>query len=280
MHVRLGSRSPNDFITKLNSKNGEIQRAYQRQLAAATRTVKAKVMLGDSTITEQTTFDPMLVADFYRAVVKRLDGWTIQDVSTTNNDDLRRIFTKFEVMEGNYILAGHMSIQFHVLLYYKPDYRVVERQKELAALIDKTKDSQKSVSDMGEDLVEGRLREAGYADLGHQDLFEILYKDDKLREKIHGEIEEGTDVDFREMSKKKAGLFDELDSFLLETYQTTNVPIDDTRLVSGEEGILCTFDLEFVKNRTKEGVFDPKKIPQGVQDGIGHRLDEFLRCVQ
>ena len=61
------------------------------------------------------------------------------------------------------------------------------------------------------------------------------------------------------------GLFNELDSFLIETYQTTNVLIDDTRLVSGEEGILCTFDLEFIKDKTKEGLFDPKKFLDNVK---------------
>ena len=44
-----------------------------------------------------------------------------------------------------------------------------------------------------------------------------------------------------------------LDNLLVETYQTTPVLIDDTRLVTGEEGCLCTFDLEFVKNKAKEG---------------------------
>ena len=66
-----------------------------------TKSVKTKVMLGDSTITEQSTFDPALIQGFYQKIVKKLDDWTIQDVSITNNEDLRRIFTKFEIQEGN-----------------------------------------------------------------------------------------------------------------------------------------------------------------------------------
>ena len=44
-----------------------------------------------------------------------------------------------------------MSIQFHVLLYYKPDYRVIECQKELSEIIEETKDSaETNVADMSE----------------------------------------------------------------------------------------------------------------------------------
>ena len=33
-------------------------------------------------------------------------------------------------------------------------------------------------------------------------------------------------------------------------------------LVNGEEGCLCLFDLEFVKQNTKEGLFDPRKMSE------------------
>lgn len=274
--MRLGTPTSNEYMKKVNSKIEEIQKSYQETLNILTKTVDTKVMLGDSTITQQSTFDPNMVKDYYQKIVKKLEGWTIQDITITNNEDLRRIFSKFEIREGNYLLSGHMSIQFHVLLYYKPDYRVIECQKELAEIIEQTKDSETSVADMSEEFVINKLKEIGYKDLDHQNLFEVFYENDELREKIYKEIEDSTDTDFQKLSKKKMELFNELDSFLIETYQTTNVLIDDTRLVSGEEGILCTFDLEFIKDKTKEGLFDPKKMSSEVQEKIYRRLGEFL----
>ena len=274
--MRLGTPTSNEYMKKVNSKIEEIQKSYQETLNILTKTVDTKVMLGDSTITQQSTFDPNMVKDYYQKIVKKLEGWTIQDITITNNEDLRRIFSKFEIREGNYLLSGHMSIQFHVLLYYKPDYRVIECQKELAEIIEQTKDSETNVADMSEEFVINKLKEIGYKDLDHQNLFEVFYENDELREKIYKEIEDSTDTDFQKLSKKKMELFNELDSFLIETYQTTNVLIDDTRLVSGEEGILCTFDLEFIKDKTKEGLFDPKKMSSEVQEKIYRRLEEFL----
>ena len=77
--------------------------------------------------------------DFFQKITQKLENWSVQDVSISNNEDIRRIFTKFEIMEGNYLISGHLSVQFHVLLYYKPDQRVIETQKELSEIVDLTK---------------------------------------------------------------------------------------------------------------------------------------------
>jgi len=257
--VRLGNRSSNDFILTLNSKNDRIQEKYQTEMKEHTKTVPVKVMLGDNTITEQTSFDPEIVRKFYEKITKSLPDWTIQQISITNNEDLRRIFTKFEIRIGNYLLSGHMSLQYHVLLYYKPEYRVIECQKELSEIIDKTKGDEQHVAEIGDQLILEKLKESGYKDVDEQKLFEIFFENDELREKIYDEIEQNTDVNLQELSKRKIDLFKELDSYLIETYQTSSVLIDDNRLVTGEEGCLCPFDLEFIKNQNKEGLFEPKK---------------------
>ena len=67
---------------------------------------------------------------------------------------------------------------------------------------------------------------------------------------------------------------------LLETYQTTSVLIDDAKLVTGEEGCLCLFDLEFIKNNNREGLFDPRKIPNSVKENIVKRLDEIEQIIK
>jgi len=278
--VRLGTRSPNEFIQNLNSKNEFIQQIFQKKIQDITKTVEIKVMLGDATITTQKTFDPDLIRNYYENFIKNLKDWTIQGVSISNNEDLRRIFTKFEIKEGNYLISGHLSLQYHVLLFYKPEQKVIESQKELAKILDLTKNKTQEISDDNDQLVLEKLKEKGYKDFDHQKLFEIFFENNELREQIYKEIEEKSEIDFQAMHKRKTELVKELDNLLIETYQTTSVLIDDARLVTGEEGCLCSFDIEFVKGDIKEGLFDPRKISQPIKEKIEKRLDEVLKYIK
>lgn len=277
--MRLGTRSSNDFIQYLNNKNENIQQSFLAKIMGLTKSISVKVMLGDATITEQKTFDPALVNGFYQTLIKDLQDWSVQEVSISNNDDLRRIFTKFEIREGNYLISVHMSLQYHVLLYYKPDQRVIQLQKELSEIIDLTKNKEQQMSDNSDQFVLNKLKDKGYKDFDHQKLFEIFYENDEFREKIYKEIEKDIEVDFQDLSNKKMNLIKELDNMLVETYQTSPVLIDDTRLITGEEGCLCTFDIEFIRNKTKEGLFDPRKISESVKENIIKRLDDFSKLL-
>ena len=278
--VRLGTRSPNEFIQLLNKKNEIVQKKFLSKLTELTKMIDVKVMMGDSTVTEQKSFDPKQVTDYFQKINSNLKDWSVQDVSISNNEDLRRIFIKFEVLEGNYLISGHISIQFHVLLFYKPIQRVIECQKELSKIIDLTKNKEQELSDNSDQFVLNKLKEKGYKDFDHQKLFEILYEKDDLRETIYDEIEKEADTDFKELSERKTKLFNELDSFLIETYQTSSVLIDDPRLVSGEEGYLYTIDLEFIKNNNREGLFDPRKISDSTKESILKRLEEIEMLLQ
>ena len=277
--MRLGIKSTNDFIQQLNQKNEEIENLFLSKITDLTKMIDVKVMMGDSTITTQKTFDPKLVMDYFQKISTNLKDWSIQDVTITNNEDLRRIFTKFEIMESNYLISGHISIQFHVLLYYKPDQRVLDCQKELSEIVDLTKNNEQQISDNSDEFVLNKLKEMGYKDLDHQKLFEIFYENDEFREKVYAEIEKDAGVDFQELSEKKTKLFNELDSLLIETYQITSVLIDDNRLITGEEGCLFTVDLEFVKNKNREGLFDPRKISDSVKENILTRLNNLKKII-
>lgn len=277
--MRLGIRSPNDFIQNLNTKNEKIQKLFLEKIQRITNPVTIQVMLGDATVTEQKTFDPESVRRYYENFNKNLKDWTFQEISTSNNEDLRRIFIKFEIQEGNYLISGHFSLQYHVLLFYKPDQRVIESQKELAKIIDVTKNKELQRSNDSDQMVLEKLKEMGYKDFDHQKLFEIFFENNELREQIFKEIEQKSDVDFQELSKRKAQLVTELDNLLIETYQTSPVLIDDTKLISGEEGCLCTFDIEFIRGGIKEGLFDSRKISESIREKIESRIDEILKCV-
>ena len=273
--MRLGSRSPDEFMEILNKKNDNIQQQILTKIQELTKTVDVKVMMGDSTITEQKTFDPKQIMNFLEQVNQKLINWSLQDVSTTNNEDLRRIFTKFEISEGNYLLSGHISLQFHVLLFYKPLQRVIDCQKELAEIVDTTKNKETELSDNSDEFVLKKLKEMGYKDFDHQKLFEVFYDDEEFSKKIYSEIEKESSEEFKRLTKKKDELFKELDSLLIETYQTSSVLIDDARLVSGEEGCLCTLDIEFIKNNNREGLFEPRKMSNAVKENILKKLDEL-----
>ena len=172
--MRLGSRSPNEFIQLLNQKNESIQKSYLSKMTDLIKMFDVKVMMGDSTITEQKTFDPKLVTNYFQKINDYLQGWSLQDVSTSNNQDIRRVFTKFEIREGNYLLSGHLSLQFHVLLYYKPIQRVIDCQKELAVIVDSTKNKEEQLANNSDQIVLNKLKEMGYKDFDHQKLFEVF----------------------------------------------------------------------------------------------------------
>lgn len=278
--MRLGTRSPNEFIQLLNKKNDVIQKIFVEKISDLAKTINVKVMMGDSTVTDQKTFDPKIISNYFQKINQKLEGWSLQEVSISNNEDVRRIFTKFEIMEGNYLISGHISIQFHVLLYYKPEQRVIDCQKELSKIVDITKNKEQQLSDNSDQLVLNKLKELGYKDFDHQNLFKIFYENDELREKIFSEIKKDAGTNFKELSEKKKELFNELDTLLMETYQIVPVLIDDAKLVSGEEGCLCTFDLEFVKNENKEGLFDPRKISDSTKEKISNRLEELENIIK
>ena len=271
--MRLGSRSPDEFIQLLNKKNDDIQKDFLAKMIEKTKITDVKVMMGDSTITEQKTFDPKEVYNYLESIIQKLDGWSLQNVSTTNNEDLRRIFTKFEITEGNYLISGHLSIQFHVLLFYKPVQRVIDSQKELAEILDNTKKQESDLSNNSDQFVLDKLKEMGYKDFDHQKLFEIFYEDEEFSKKVYAEIEKESSEEFKKLTEKKNELIKELDSLLIETYQTSSVLIDDTRLVAGEEGCLCTLDIEFIKNNNREGLFDPRKMANNVKENILKKLE-------
>lgn len=264
----------------MNVKNDLIQKKFLEKIKEITCPVEIKVMLGDSTVTEQKTFDPQLVQNFYQQFTRKLPDWTIQEVSISHNDDLRRIFTKFEIKEGNYLISGHLSVQFHVLLYYKPEQKVLETQKELAGIIETTKTKESKISDDNDQLVLNKLKEKGYKDFDHKKLFETFYENDNLREEILSEIEENSNTNFKELERRKQELIKNLDNLLVETYQTSPVLIDDAKLVTGEEGCLCTIDLEFLRGGIKEGQFDPRKISDPIKNKIDSRVNEILSSLE
>ena len=63
-----------------------------------------------------------------------------------------------------------------------------------------------------------------------------------------------------------------MDDLLLETYQMEPVLIDETRLVTGEEGCVCNIDIEHIEDGQKSGSIDSKKISDNTKEKINSRV--------
>ena len=277
--MRIGSKSENEFFLKLNKINEKIQHDFLRLITSATKTVDTKVMLGDSTVMEVDTFDPKNVEVFFNNIINSLKDWESQGISYSYNDDVRRIFTKLEIREGDYVISIHVSLQFHVLLYYKPVQKVIDLQKELSEIIDKTRTSDSKYSDEGNKIILQKLQDLGYDKINEQNLFELFYNDESLSKILSEKIEGSQENEIIEFNNKKKELLNLLDDLLLETFQTSLVLIDEQRLVNGEEGCLCNIDLEHIENDSKQGLFDLDSLGKQSQEKIEARINQIFEAL-
>ena len=274
--MRIGSKSENEFFLKLNERNEIIQENFLKLISNATKTVDTKVMLGDSTVKDVNTFDPKNVESLFNNVINSLNDWESQGISYSYNDDVRRIFTKLEVRENNYVISMHVSLQFHVLLYYKPLQKVIDLQKELSENIDKTGTSDSKYTDEGNKIILQKLQDLGYDKINEQNLFELFYNDENLSKILSEKIEGSQENEIIELNNRKKDLLNELDDLLLETFQTSLVLIDEQRLVNGEEGCLCNIDLEHIENNSKQGLFDLDSLDEQSQEKIETRINQIF----
>ena len=274
--MRIGSKSENEFFLKLNERNEIIQENFLKLISNATKTVDTKVMLGDSTVKDVNTFDPKNVESLFNNVINSLNDWESQGISYSYNDDVRRIFTKLEVRENNYVISMHVSLQFHVLLYYKPVQKVIDLQKELSENIDKTGTSDSKYTDEGNKIILQKLQDLGYDKINEQNLFELFYNDENLSKILSEKIEGSQENEIIELNNRKKDLLNELDDLLLETFQTSLVLIDEQRLVNGEEGCLCNIDLEHIENNSKQGLFDLDSLDKQSQEKNEARINQIF----
>jgi len=277
--MRLGSKSKNEFFLSLGIKNQNIQNRFLKKITDETKTVNAKVMLGDSTVKEINTFDPKNVENFFNHIITSLNDWSSQGISYSYNDDIRRIFVKFEIVEGEFVISLHASVQFHVLLYYKPEQKVLSLQKELSEIIDKTTESDSNYSVEGNKIILQKLQELGHNKINEQNLFELFYNDENLSKILSEKIENSQDDEILQLNNRKKELLHQLDDLLLEIFQTSQVLIDEQKLVNGEEGCLCNIDIEHLEDNSKHGLFDPNLINNESQQKIDNRINQILAAI-
>ena len=277
--MRLGIKTDDVFLIELNEKNTQVQNLFLEKIKKITKNYSIDVMLQDGTIKKQQTFDVQKIDSFYKNITEKLKDWSEHGISHTNNEDIRRNFVKLAINVENYQILLHLSIQYHVLLFYQTNYEVIKKQKELADFMDTTKNNEENLKEKSDKMILEKLRAEGYKNLDTENLFDIFFRDDKIREKIMSEIETQTDGELQKIIQHKQELLKNLDGLLLEVYQIEPVLIDETRLVSGEEGCVCNIDIEQVENNQKTGSFDSNNISVAVKDKIRIKIGEILESL-
>lgn len=277
--MRLGSKTDDEFLIKLNKKNSQIQSIFHEKIKEIAKKHPVDVMMQDGVVKKQETFDVEKIHQVYNELANRLQDWTLDGISSTNDEGIRRNFIKLNTNADDCRISLHLSIQYHVILFYQPNYQVMKKQKELSDFMDETKKHEGELTKKSDHLILEKLRAEGYKDLDPQNLFEIFYSDDKIREKIMSEIEIQTDGDLQKISQRKESLLRELDDLLLETYQMEPVLIDEARLVTGEEGCVCNIDIEMIENDQKTGLFDSEQVSSSTKEKISTLIDEVLEAI-
>ena len=277
--MRLGIKTDDEFFIKLNAKNVQIQNKFLEKIKKLAEKQSVDVMLQDGVVKKQETFDVEKIHQIYNSIAERLGTWTLEGISTTNDEGIRRNFIKLNTNVDDCIISLHLSIQYHVILFYQPKYEVIKKQKELSDFMDETKKQEDELTEKTDHVILEKLMAKGYKNLNTQNLFEILYKDDKIREKIMNETELQTDGDLQKINQHKENLLKALDDLLLETYQMVPILIDDARLVTGEEGCVCNIDIERIENNQKSGLIYSKKISSGTKEKISALVDQVLTAI-
>ena len=277
--MRLGSKTDDEFLIKLNEKNSQIQRIFHEKIKEIAKKYPVDVMMQDGIVKKQETFEVEKIHQIYDQFANGLQNWTLDGISSTNDKGIRRNFIKLNTYADDCRISLHLSIQYHVILFYQPNYEVMKKQKELSDFMDMTKKHESELTEKSDHLILEKLKAAGYKDLDPQNLFEIFYSDDKIREKIMGEIELQTDGDLQKISQRKESLLKELDDLLLETYQMEPVLIDEARLVTGEEGCVCNIDIERIENDQKTGLFDSEQVSSSTKEKISTLIDQVVESI-
>ena len=277
--MQIPTSNPDPFIKSMSDKAESIRTLFLEHITNLTKKVPLKVMLGDGTVTDQESFDPAMVRQFFDDILKKKPEWSNQGVSATAEKDLRRSFIKFEIKEGNYLLSAHMSLQYHALLFYKLDHRVIEIQKELSDISDRIAKLQVQVGPENDKIIEEKLRQQGYQSMDEQKLFEVLFD----REDITQDIIQSIEVSHAEHTKlvsNRDRLFSELDNMLIEVYHTTPVLIDENRMIAAEEGCLCNFNLEYLKKNVRQGNINLARISEQTKANLLVLLDSIIKILK
>ena len=256
------------LVKILNSINNDLRDIFEITLKKDLETVNIKVMLADFTIIQTNTFDPNKVLNYFfnkEKEISKLKNYKIVPVQLTKTDDLHRIFFQLSIEIEKFYFFIYMGIQFHALLYYKPDKEVINIYKRIRQLEEINFDIKKEISKRGDLLIQQELEKLGYKEISNTDLFGELFTKQDLSERLsHSAVKvEESFPQLKQNTKLIETLKKDLENFTIEIYQINQASIDSNKLMIGEEGIAFNMDFELIKNkktRERTSVIDFDKI--------------------
>jgi len=256
------------LVKILNSINNDLRDSFEITLKKDLETVNIKVMLADFTIIQTNTFDPNKILNFFfnkEKEISKLKNYKIVPVQLTKTDDLHRIFFQLSIEIEKFYFLIYMGIQFHALLYYKPDKEVINIYKRIRQLEEINFDIKKEISKRGDLLIQQELEKLGYKEISNTELFEELFTKQDLSERLsHSAVKvEESFPQLKQNTKLIETLKKDLENFTIELYQINQASIDSNKLMIGEEGIAFNMDFELIKNkktRERTSVIDFDKI--------------------
>ena len=283
--MRLPLKGEDYFSREVNAAFANIRDAYLKALKSYITMKKVNVMLGDGSVVQSDTFEKQKVILFYRQLIESLKGWVTTGISSSNTDDLHRLYCNIMQEVGKYNIHGYFGIQFHALPYYKVDKRVIEIQKELSQIAYNATNTFQSMANRGNEIVQKELEKIGYKEMGFEELLLKLFEDQNLIDDlgVKASIVEQEFPEFENMHNRKNELFAELNNLLIELYQTSSVSIDYNKLMQGEEGVVTYFEIETIRNKkTKERDFyiNTKRVTKESTDQIIGKLNQIVKCLQ
>ena len=73
--MRLGSKTDDEFLIKLNKKNSQIQSIFHEKIKEIAKKHLVDVMMQDGIVKKQETFDVETIHKIYTRFVDKLQGW-------------------------------------------------------------------------------------------------------------------------------------------------------------------------------------------------------------
>jgi hypothetical protein len=276
--VRAPIKGEDYFCKHVNAAAVKIQDAFLEASKPAIATLQANAMLGDGTVTTADTFDPQNMRNFLQRLGNTLEGWMFSGILESVTEDMHRLYARFTKEAGRFYINLYFGIQFHVLLYYRVDRRVIEIQRELAHIDGTAASFLSKMTGIGDRAVATELGKRGFSNLEFEELFVRMFDDEKLVKDLNEKtaVIESQFPEFEEMRNRKSELLSELNNMLVRFYQTSPVLIDYNRLMQGEEGVTNYFDIEVIKKNKKtkrrEAFLDTLKIPKEAADVLSAEI--------
>jgi hypothetical protein len=284
--MRFPINDRDHFATDVNLAFRIIQDTYFLSIKPEIEMRKVNAMLGDGSVTQIDSFEPLRVIEFYQRLIGSLKGWVSTGISRSQTDDLHRIYCQFSQAVGQYRVHSYFGIQYRALPYYQVDKRVIEIQKELAQIDEEAGTTFMSMATRGNHIVQKELERIGYTQVGIEELLAKLFWNERLVADLEEKAAalENEFPKFRELSNKKNQLFSELNDLLIELCQISPVLIDYNKLMQGEEGVVTYFDMEEVRTQTREinSWFNTKRLTKeltGQVVGVFNEVANTMRDV-